>query len=165
MTNREIAARLYVSTRTVETHVDHILCAGRMHHIGVGASNAHRRVLAIADQTSVTVIDLLTGEVLSTHTIDPDRSYWRNQQKRPGRWPGRNQSLDSSVAHDPTHHRSWISAPEPSSSLGPTREGCLHVSRVKKVAGFRLVQRWGWSGWRGRDVPPGAGSRTAPRVV
>jgi DNA-binding CsgD family transcriptional regulator len=25
MTNREIAARLYVSTRTVETHVDHIL--------------------------------------------------------------------------------------------------------------------------------------------
>ena len=25
MTNREITARLYVSTRTVETHVDHIL--------------------------------------------------------------------------------------------------------------------------------------------
>ena len=65
--------------------------AGRMHHLGVGASNAHRRVLAIADQTTVTVIDQLTGEVLSTHTIDPDRSYWRNQQKQPGRWPGRNQ--------------------------------------------------------------------------
>ncbi len=65
--------------------------AGRMHHLGVGASNAQRRVLAITDQTSVTVIDLSTGEVLSTHTIDPDRSYWRNQQKRPGRWPGRNQ--------------------------------------------------------------------------
>ena len=65
--------------------------AGRMHHLGVGASNAHRRALAIADQTTVTVIDQLTGEVLSTHTIDPDRSYWRNQQKQPGRWPGRNQ--------------------------------------------------------------------------
>jgi transposase InsO family protein len=65
--------------------------AGRMHHLGVGASNAQRRVLAIVDQTTVTVIDLLTGEVLSTHTIDPDRSYWRNQQNAPGRWPGRNQ--------------------------------------------------------------------------
>ena len=65
--------------------------AGRMHHLGVGAANAHRRVLAIADQTSVTVIDLSTGQILSTHTIDPNRSYWRNQQKRPGRWPGRNQ--------------------------------------------------------------------------
>jgi transposase InsO family protein len=65
--------------------------AGRMHHLGVGASNAHRRVLAIADQTTVTVIDQNTGEVLSTHTIDPDRGYWRNQQKQPGRWPGRNQ--------------------------------------------------------------------------
>jgi Integrase core domain len=65
--------------------------AGRIHHLGVGASNAHRRVLAIADQTTVTVIDLTTGEILSTHTIDPDRSYWRNQQKSPGRWPRRNQ--------------------------------------------------------------------------
>jgi len=65
--------------------------AGRMHHLGVGASNAHRHVLAIADQTTVTVIDQLTGEVFSPHTIDPDRSYWRNQQKQPGRWPGRNQ--------------------------------------------------------------------------
>jgi hypothetical protein len=57
--------------------------AGRMHHLGVGANNAHRRVLAITDQTTVTVIDLLTGEVLSTHTIDPNRSYWRNQKNAP----------------------------------------------------------------------------------
>ena len=49
--------------------------AGRMHHLGVGASNAQRRVLAIVDQTTVKVIDLTTGEVLSTHTINPDRSY------------------------------------------------------------------------------------------
>jgi hypothetical protein len=58
-----------------------------MHHLGVGASNAHRRVLAIADQTTITVIDLHTGEVLSTHTIDPDRSYWRNQQNAPADGP------------------------------------------------------------------------------
>jgi hypothetical protein len=58
--------------------------------LGTGAANARRRVLAISDQTTVTVIDLTTGEVLSTHTIDPDRSYWRNQQKSPGRWPRRN---------------------------------------------------------------------------
>jgi hypothetical protein len=59
-----------------------------MDHLGAGASNAHRHVLAIADQTSDTVIDLSTGEILSTHTIDSDRNYWRNQHKRPGRWPG-----------------------------------------------------------------------------
>jgi len=64
--------------------------AGRMHHLATGAANARRRVLAISDQTTVTVIDLTTGEILSTHTIDPDRSYWRNQQKSPGRWPRRN---------------------------------------------------------------------------
>jgi hypothetical protein len=52
---------------------------GKRRHL---ATNALRRVLAIADQTTVvTVIDLTTGEVLSTHTIDPDRSYWRNHKK------------------------------------------------------------------------------------
>jgi hypothetical protein len=54
-----------------------------MHHLGVGGANAHRRVLASADQTSVTVIDLATCQILSTHTIDSNRSYWRNQQKTP----------------------------------------------------------------------------------
>ena len=29
-----------------------------------------------------------TGEVLSTHRIEPERSYWRNQRRDPGRWPG-----------------------------------------------------------------------------
>ena len=36
---------------------------------------------------TVTVIDQTTGDVLSHHTIDPDRSYWRNQHTNPGRWP------------------------------------------------------------------------------
>ncbi len=27
-------------------------------------------------------------EVLATNTIDPTRTYWRNNEKEPGRWPG-----------------------------------------------------------------------------
>ena len=62
--------------------------AGRMHHLGIGYAHARKRVLAIADDTTVTVIELHTGEILSTHDIDPTRTYWRNTQKAPGRWPG-----------------------------------------------------------------------------
>ena len=62
--------------------------AGRMHHLGTGATHARKRVLAIADDTTVTVIELETAEILSTHQIEPDKSYWRNTQKAPGRWPG-----------------------------------------------------------------------------
>lgn len=40
------------------------------------------------DDTTATVIELRTGEILSTHTIDPKKSYWRNTQRAPGRWPG-----------------------------------------------------------------------------
>ena len=61
--------------------------AGRMHHLGIGKAHARKRVLAIADDTHVTVTDLATGEVLSRHHIQPDKTYWRNQNKEPGRWP------------------------------------------------------------------------------
>jgi transposase InsO family protein len=61
--------------------------AGRMHHLGIGAAHARKRVLAFADDHQVTVTDLTTGEVLSLHLIQPDKSYWRNQNKEPGRWP------------------------------------------------------------------------------
>jgi hypothetical protein len=57
-----------------------------MHHLGVGY--AHRPKLAIADEATVTVIDLETGEILSAHNIDPAKTYWRNTQRAPGRWPG-----------------------------------------------------------------------------
>ena len=60
-----------------------------MHHLGVGYAHARKRVLAITDDTTVTVIELATGEILSTHDIEPHRNYWRNTQKRPGRWPER----------------------------------------------------------------------------
>ena len=62
--------------------------AGRMHHLGIGAAHRGKEILAITDTTSVTVIELRTGEILSTHDIDPARAYWRNKQKSPGRWPG-----------------------------------------------------------------------------
>jgi hypothetical protein len=61
--------------------------AGRMHHLGVGAAHKGQAVTILIDADTVTVIHQDTGEVLSKHTIDPGRSYWRNQHKPPGRWP------------------------------------------------------------------------------
>ena len=61
--------------------------AGRMHHLAIGAAHARKRVLAFADDRHVTVAELTTGEVLSTHLIDPAKTYWRNQMREPGRWP------------------------------------------------------------------------------
>ena len=57
--------------------------AGRLHHLKVGAAHARRRVLAIVDEQEVTVVALDTGEILSTHRIEPDKGYWRNHTKRP----------------------------------------------------------------------------------
>jgi transposase InsO family protein len=68
--------------------------ASRMHHLGVGAAHKGQAVTILIDADTVTVIHRNTGEVLSEHTIDPDRSYWRNQHKPPGRWP-RNMNDDS----------------------------------------------------------------------
>lgn len=62
--------------------------AGRLHHLKVGAAHARRRVLAIVDEQEVTVVALDTGEILSTHRIEPDKGYWRNTRRDPGRWPG-----------------------------------------------------------------------------
>jgi transposase InsO family protein len=65
--------------------------AGKMHHLGIGAAHARKRVLAIADDHHVTVTDLATGEVLSTHRVQPNKSYWRNTHREPGRWPSSQQ--------------------------------------------------------------------------
>ena len=62
--------------------------AGRLYHLKVGAAHARRRVLAIVDEAEVTVVALDTGELLSTHRIEPDKGYWRNTRRDPGRWPG-----------------------------------------------------------------------------
>jgi hypothetical protein len=62
--------------------------AGRLHHLKVGAAHARTRVLAIVDEQEVTVVALDTGEILSAHRIEPDKGYWRNTRRDPGRWPG-----------------------------------------------------------------------------
>lgn len=61
--------------------------AGRMHHLGVGIAHAKKRVLLLIDEEEVIVVHFPTGEVLATNRIDPTRSYWRNTQREPGRWP------------------------------------------------------------------------------
>ena len=62
--------------------------AGRMHHLGIGPCRKRVRAVADADEHTVTVIHLDTGEIIATNAIDPTRAYWRNTQREPGRWPG-----------------------------------------------------------------------------
>ena len=62
--------------------------AGRLRHLKVGAVHRRVRVLAIVDEREVTIVALATGEVLSAHPIEPDKGYWRNTRRDPGRWPG-----------------------------------------------------------------------------
>jgi hypothetical protein len=59
-----------------------------MHHLKVGTIHARGRVLAIVDEQEVTVVALDTGELLSVHLAEPDKGYWRNQRRDPGRWLG-----------------------------------------------------------------------------
>lgn len=61
--------------------------AGKMHHLGIGRKHRHTPVLIHADQTQITVANETTGEILSQHIIDANKTYWRNQLKPPRRWP------------------------------------------------------------------------------
>lgn len=62
--------------------------AGQMHHLGIGIEHRGKRILALIDQNTVTIIHLDTGEIIATNSINPTRNYWRNEMKEPGRWPG-----------------------------------------------------------------------------
>lgn len=79
--------RLRYDRVDIDGHVS-LRRAGRLHHLGIGRRHRGTRILALIDETTVTVTALDTGEILSEHHIDPDRSYWRNQKQEPGRWPG-----------------------------------------------------------------------------
>jgi hypothetical protein len=96
----------------------------------------------MADQK--TVIDLATGEILSTHSINPDRGYWRNQQESPTDGQG--------VTNDSTHlsHMTrlittvellgrYSKTPVPLAVPGPRRRGSsLVVARRIHAARKRL---------------------------
>jgi transposase InsO family protein len=62
--------------------------ASQLHHLGVGRDHARKPVLILTDETSVTITENTTGEILGSYLIEPDKNYWRNQTKEPGRWPG-----------------------------------------------------------------------------
>ena len=62
--------------------------AARMHHLGIGAAHRGKHCILIADDTNVTIVHLATGEILAINTINPEKTYWRNTMKAPGRWPG-----------------------------------------------------------------------------
>jgi transposase InsO family protein len=70
----------------------------RLHHLGIGITHAHTRVLILVAARTVTVISKTGHHILSSHHIDPDKNYWRNQQKNPGRWPGRSVTNDTTQA-------------------------------------------------------------------
>ncbi|MGH3553440.1 MAG: IS481 family transposase [Mycobacterium sp.] len=60
----------------------------QLHHLGIGRTHAGTKVRILITTTTVIVISKTDHHLLATHHIDPDRNYWRNQQKNPGRWPG-----------------------------------------------------------------------------
>jgi transposase InsO family protein len=69
----------------------------RLHHLGIGRDHAHTPVLILVTTHTVTVISKTGHHLIASHHIDPERNYWRNQQKIPGRRPGK------SVTDDATH--------------------------------------------------------------
>jgi len=68
--------------------------AAGIHTVGAPVSDGRDRHVEVLGGSSIVisgsspVIALETGEILSTHDIDPNRTYWRNTQRTPGRWPG-----------------------------------------------------------------------------
>lgn len=69
----------------------------RLHHLGIGRPHAATPVLILVTTTTVTVVSKTSHQLIASHTIDPTRNYWRNQQKNPGQRPGQ------SVTDDSTH--------------------------------------------------------------
>jgi hypothetical protein len=55
----------------------------RLHHLGIGRAHAATPVLILVTTTTITVVSKNRHRVLSSHHIDPDRNYWRNQTKNP----------------------------------------------------------------------------------
>jgi len=52
--------------------------AGKMHHLGVGIDNQFKKVFVVVDHYKVSVVEKKSGEILSKHIIEPNRTYWTN---------------------------------------------------------------------------------------
>jgi len=50
-----------------------------MHHIGAGRDHIGKRVLALIDETTVTILEIHTGQIIAEAPIDSTRNYWRNR--------------------------------------------------------------------------------------
>ena len=48
---------------------------GRLHHIGIGRSHYRTRVLILAQDRNIRIINAATGELLHDFTLDPTRDY------------------------------------------------------------------------------------------
>ncbi|WP_386731477.1 hypothetical protein [Luethyella okanaganae] len=79
-----------------------------MHHLGVGIEHRGARILAIADEHTITVIRLDTAEAIASNEINPARTHRRNTQRNPRPMarglPQRDTRHDSDETDDPTHH-------------------------------------------------------------
>jgi transposase InsO family protein len=50
--------------------------AGKMHHLGVGRAHRTKKVTLLVDEKLVQVVEDKTGEILTTHRIDGEKTYW-----------------------------------------------------------------------------------------
>ena len=58
-----------------------------MHHLGIGAAHTGKRVLALADDNQVTVIELTPARSSQPTSSNPTRPTGATNNKEPGRWP------------------------------------------------------------------------------
>jgi hypothetical protein len=82
--------------------------AGQMHHLGISVVHARNRVLALADEHHITVIELETGEVLSAHDIDPPAPTGATNNESPaaGHAPQTETYVPRHMRHmRPRHHK------------------------------------------------------------
>jgi len=57
--------------------------ATRLHQLGIGIAHAGTKVLIIVTTANVTVLTTPDYRLIASHTIDPNRNYWRNQKNTP----------------------------------------------------------------------------------
>ena len=50
--------------------------AGALHHLGIGIEHRGRKLMMLVDEVEVRVIDDVSGEIISTHLIKPEKNYW-----------------------------------------------------------------------------------------